>query len=251
MIAVFAAMEIEVQACLAGTNDIRRTELQGYPVHKSHGVIICQTGIGIRAREAAKLALDNYAPAVVLSVGVAGGLSAKLSAGDLVVCDRIDHESHRHSGVEGTVVSHAGLVEAAVAAARGTGLPVSVGSSITVDELAFGAEEKSAHHAWKGHDIVEMESFWVGEAAAKRRLPFLTVRTISDDSAEPLVKTEGMKPDGNFDQQAFLDYVRHHPEVTPLVARQYESGRIALGNLAIFLGAFLPPLIQHFHTGVR
>ena len=65
------------------------------------------------------------------------------------------------------------------------------------------------------------------------------------------VKTEGMKPDGNFDQQAFLDYVRHHPEVAPLVARQYEAGRIALGNLAIFLAAFLPPLVQHFHTGVR
>jgi hypothetical protein len=77
------------------------------------------------------------------------------------------------------------------------------------------------------------------------------VRTISDDAAEPLVKTGAMKPDGNFDQQAFLDYVRDHPEVAPLVARQFEAGRLALGNLTIFLAAFLAPLVEHFHSGVR
>jgi len=180
VIAVFAAMQPEVSACLTWTSNIRQTEVHGFPVYETEGAMICQTGIGIRAREASEAALACYAPAVALSVGVAGGLSPKLSAGDLVVCERVDHESHRHSGVDATVVSHAGLMEAAVAAARGIGLRVSTGSSITVDELAFGADEKSAHHAWRGHAIVEMESFWIGEAAAKRGLPFLTVRTISD-----------------------------------------------------------------------
>jgi nucleoside phosphorylase len=127
-----------------------------------------------------RAALACYQPAVALSIGVAGGLSPKLSVGDLVVCERIDHESHRQSRFDATVLSHAGLVEAAVAAARGMRLSVSTGSSITVDELAVGADEKSAHYAWNGHDIVEMESFWVGEAAAKRDLPFLAVRAISD-----------------------------------------------------------------------
>src|SRR5439155_326262 len=84
------------------------------------------------------------------------------------------------SGFDAIVLSHAGLVEAALAAARGMRLSVSTGSSITVDELAAGADEKSAHHAWKGHDIVEMESFWVGEVAAKRGLPFLAVRAIAE-----------------------------------------------------------------------
>jgi nucleoside phosphorylase len=251
MIAVFAAMEIEVKACLTWTSDVRQTELQGFPVYETEGAVICQTGLGVRAREAAEAALTRFTPAVALSVGVAGGLSPKLSAGDLVVCERVDHESHRHSGVEATAVSHAGLVEAAVAAVRGMGLTVATGSSITVDELAFGAEEKTAHYGWKGHDIVEMESFWIGAAAAKRGLPFLAARTISDTATEPLVKTGAMKVDGNFDQQALLDYIRDHPEDAPLVAKQAEAGRMALGNLTIFLAAFLAPLVQHFHSGVR
>jgi adenosylhomocysteine nucleosidase len=251
MIAVFAAMEVEVKACLAGLSDVRQTEVQGFPVYETEGAVICQTGIGVRARDAAEAALTRYAPAVALSVGVAGGLSPKLSGGDVVVCERVDHESHRHSGVEATVVAHAGLVEAAVAAARGIGLTVSTGSSITVDELAFGEEEKTAHYGWKGHDIVEMESFWIGEAAAKRGLPFLAARTISDNATEPLVQTGAIKADGNFDQQALIDYVRDHPEAAPLVARQFEVGRMALDNLTIFLAAYLAPLAQHFHSSVR
>ena len=250
MIAVFAAMQPEVSACLTWTSNIRQTEVQGFPLYEIEGAMICQTSLGTRAREAAEAVLASYAPAVALSVGVAGGLSPKLSAGDLVVCERVDHESHRHAGVDATVASHAGLMEAAVAAARGMGLSVSTGSSITVDELAAGADEKSAHHAWKRHDIVEMESFWIGEAAAKGGLPFLAVRTISDDASDPLVVTGAMKPDGNFDQQALLDYVRDHPEAAPLVARQFEAGRLALGNLTIFLAAFLEPLVKHFHSGV-
>ena len=244
-------MEIEVKACLTWTSNIRQTELQGFPVYETEGAVICQTGIGIRARDASEATLACYEPAVALSVGVAGGLSPKLRAGELVICERVDHESHRHSGFDAIVLSHAGLVEAAVAAALGMRLSVSTGSSITVDELAAGADEKSAHHAWKGHDIVEMESFWVGEAAAKRGLPFLAVRAISDDAAEPLVMTGAMKPDGNFDQQALLDYVHEHPEVASHVARQYEAGRLALSNLTVFLAAFLAPLVQHFHSGVR
>jgi len=243
-------MQIEGQACLTWISNIRHGELQGFSVYETQGAMICQTGIGIRARDAAEAALARYAPTVALSVGVAGGLSPKLRAGDLVVCERVDHESHRNSGADTTVVSHAGLMEGAVAAARGMRLSVSTGSSITVDDLAVGADEKSAHHAWKGHEIVEMESFWIGEAASKRGLAFLAVRTISDDAAQPLVKTGAMKADGNFDQQAFLDYVRDHPEVAPLVARQHEAARKALGNLTIFLAAFLAPLAQHFHSGV-
>jgi nucleoside phosphorylase len=184
--------------------------------------------------------------AAVLSIGVAGGLSPKIDAGEVVVCEKIDHESHRASGIDASVICDSTLVEAAIAAARGMGLPAHVGSSITVDEAAWGPDEKAAHHAWKGHDIVEMESFWVGEEAARRGIPFLTVRTISDHYGDSLVQTSAMRPDGTFDQEAFLAYVREHPQVQPIVARQYEAGQLAFANLSIFSAAFLPPLISHF-----
>jgi adenosylhomocysteine nucleosidase len=243
MIAVFAAMDLEVKACLTWTRNIRQTDVHGFPVYETEGAVICQTGIGTRSREAAEVTLARYAPALALSVGVAGGLAPKLSAGDVVVCERVDHESHRHSGVEATIVSHAGLIEAAVAAARGMGLPVSTGASITVDEAAFGAEEKSAHHAWKGHDIVEMESFWIGEAAVRRGIPVLAARTISDTAEHQLLQTGAMRDDGTFDAEAFQAWTQAHPELIAAWTQTAENARTAFASLTRLLSAFLPLLV--------
>ncbi len=246
MIAVFAAMDTEVRAALSWASNIRESDAAGFPVYEVDGAVVCRTGIGPIAKDAARAALESYPSAIALSLGVAGGLSPKIDAGEVVVCIRIDHESHRTEAVDATVVCDSNLVEAAQAAARGMNLPSIMGSSVTVDEAAWGPEEKAAHHAWKGHDIVEMESFWIGQEAALRGLPFLAVRTISDHHGDTLVNTGAMRPDGTFDQEIFLEYIREHPEAQPIIARQYEAGRLAFTNLSIFCAAFLPPLAQHF-----
>jgi adenosylhomocysteine nucleosidase len=251
MIAVFAALQAEVSACLASLSVQRETAAAGFPVHQAEGAIVCQTGMGPRAKAAAEAVLSEYKQvAAVLSVGIAGGLHPDLKAGDVVVCEHVDHESRRGSGREDTVASHPGLVEAAEAAARGLALNVVAGSSITVDEVAWGEAEKAAHHAWKAHDIVEMESYWAGEAAAARRLPFLAVRTISDGPGDAITNTGAVREDGTFDQETMLAYLRENPEAGATLTAQAKRSRLALGNLAIVMAGLLPPLIQHFRRDV-
>jgi adenosylhomocysteine nucleosidase len=248
VILVFAAMQPEVSACLGWMREYRNTEIAGFPVLEADGAVICQTGLGRRAKDAADAVIARFSAGAVLSVGVAGGLSRRLEVGDIVMCERIDHESHRGKGKGKTVRSDTRLLGAALGAARGLGLPASKGTALTVDEVAWGPAEKSTHHSWKSHDIVEMESFWIGEAAARQGIPFLTIRTISD-GADHQLPGYSMKEDGSFDEQKFMEYVREHPEAAPLLAAQAERSRLALGNLAIVLAGFLPPLVQHFHGG--
>ena len=251
MILVFAAMQPEVSACLGWMREYRQTEIEGFAALEADGAIICQTGLGRRAKDAAEALIARFPPDAVLSVGVAGGLASRLDVGDVVMCERSDHESHRAGGKQETVHSDSRLLGAALGAAKGLGLPVSKGTSLTVDVAAWGPAEKSAHHSWKGHDIVEMESFWIGEAAARHDVPFLAIRTISDCSSDELVQTYGVSEDGTFDSERFLQYAREHPESAALLAAQAERSRVALGNLAIVLAGFLPPLVQHFHGGER
>jgi adenosylhomocysteine nucleosidase len=251
VILVFAAMQPEVGACLGWMRQYRQTEIEGFPALQADGAIICQTGLGRRARIAAEALIERFRPGAALSVGVAGGLVSRLEVGDVVMCQRIDHESHRAGGKQESVVSDSRLLGVALGAAKGLGLPVSKGTSLTVDVAAWGPAEKSAHHSWKGHDIVEMESFWIGEAAARHNVPFVAIRTISDCAGDELVQTYGVKEDGTFDTERFLEYAREHPESAPLLAAQAERSRVALGNLAIVLAGFLPPLVQHFHGGER
>ncbi|MEO8456991.1 MAG: hypothetical protein ABI559_04180 [Chloroflexota bacterium] len=248
MILVFAAMQSEVRLALGWLRDYRESDIAGFPTIEAEGIVICQSGLGRRAIKASGAVIDKFPPDVVLSIGVAGGLKPALECGDIIVCETIDHELHRASGKIESVTCSPSLIEAALAAGRGFGLHVSPGTSLTLDEAAWTADAKAEHHAWKGHDIVEMESFWVGQAAAEAGAPYLAVRSISDAADHPLPKTGAMKDDGNFDPDALLAYVQEHPEAAPLIAAQAERAQPAFGNLAILLTGLLPPLVQHFNA---
>ncbi|MEE8386095.1 MAG: hypothetical protein V3S01_09275, partial [Dehalococcoidia bacterium] len=79
MIALFAALQLEVQRFL-GRLDIRdRLSLPGYALtvgeYGGQRLLIGRTGMGQRAGEAAAAVLGRYRPDAVLSVGLAGALS--------------------------------------------------------------------------------------------------------------------------------------------------------------------------------
>lgn len=235
-------MDTEVGACFGGSPPAPSADVDGFPVYEGGEILVCKTGIGRRAGQAAEAVLGRHVPRLVVSVGVAGGLLPEMSVGDVVVCRHVDHESHRHRGEEMSVFCNERLVERACEVAQSIRLPVCVGGSLTVDEAAWGPAEKAAHHAWKRHEIVEMESFWIGGAAARRGIPFLTVRTISDTAEHELLQTGAMREDGTFDAAAFQVWAQAHPELIEDFAKSATNARLAFSSLTRFLSAFLPLL---------
>jgi nucleoside phosphorylase len=236
-------MDTEVGACFGGTMPAAFDDADGFPLHRQGEIVVCKTGIGRRAGQAAEAVLSRHSPRLALSVGVAGALVPGIAVGDLVVCSHVDHESHRHKAEETSVFCHEELIERAREAAESTGLPATVGSSLTVDEAAWGPAEKAAHHSWKRHEIVEMESFWIGEAVVKRGIPFLTTRTISDAAEHQLLQTGAMREDGTFDVAVFQAWAQVHPEAVEAWAQTAENARAAFSTLTRFLSAFLPLLV--------
>jgi nucleoside phosphorylase len=244
MIAIFAAMESEVAACPEWTRSGERMALGGATVFEGEGSFVCRTGIGReRAQEAAAVVLAQYAPSVSISVGVAGGLAPGVAVGDVVVCAHVDHEEHRHTDVEQTIYADQRLLDVALEAAQEAGISVRTGTSITTDEAAWGPAEKAAHHTWKAHDIVEMESFWIAEAAMRRGIPFLAVRSVSDSSADSLPNIGVMRPDGTLDNEKLIAHLREHPQTGEQLSRIAQNSKLALANLAAFLEVFAAALL--------
>jgi nucleoside phosphorylase len=240
VIAIFAAMESEVLACPEWTRNGERRLVGGPLVIEGDGAIVCQTGIGREpAERASDAVLSTTAPSAVLSVGLAGGLVPGVGVGEIVACTHVDHESHRHSGEELSVYADQRLLDAAIAIGTAR-----VGTSLTVDEAAWGPAEKAAHHAWKSHDIVEMETFWIAAAASRRGLPFLAVRSISDSSADTLPNLGIMRPDGTMDREKFLQLLRERPDLGDQLSAVAQNSRLALENLARFLDVYLPSLVK-------
>ena len=242
MILVFAAMETEVRDCFGGGSSGPSRDVAGFPVYEADGLTVCQTGLGRRSHDAATSVLAHFRPEAVLSVGTAGGLNLDLRAGQLIACSHVHHAGARGPPEETPALSDERLVTLALEVARGAEIEARIGSAVTVDEVVWTSADKADLHAWMEHDVVEMESYWIGQAAAAADLPYLALRVVTDEAADELVDTTGVSADGTFDVEAFQAWIKDHPANIPIFAQQAERSRRGLGTLARFLSAFLPRL---------
>ena len=242
MIAIFAAMPYEVEACLGALAPVRDANVGGFEVKRGDVGLVCHTGMGRLAGRAAASILEHISPRAILSVGTSGGLNGDLQVGDVVLCDRVDQASQPPMGTPAdTVRADAQLIAIAQEAGREAALSVRIGGSVTVDEIAWGPEEKRRLRDWGGHDVVEMESYWVGRAAAALGIPFLAVRVVTDGADATIPDIPGlMNEDGTMNQQNLLAYTAEHPEAIHALAAMHRKGGVALDRLRAFLGEFLP-----------
>jgi nucleoside phosphorylase len=247
MIAVFAAMNAEVRACLAALDDARQTTVNGISVVQGANTFVCQTGVGRRAKDTAETFLSQVSPTAILSVGTAGGLAPNVHVGHVIFCERVAHASET-----GIVSGDGRLLAAAQESARGLGISTRNGSAVTVDNVAWTPRDKARLHGNGAPDVVEMESFWIGRAAAARSLPFLAIRVVSDGRDDSLVEIPNLFDDlGNVNAAGVLAFTREHPEAIPELARQHERGGRALESLERFLCGFLPSLPGIVAAGER
>ncbi len=242
-------MDAEVQPLLRAAALRNSGQAAGFPVMHvdfgGRGAVICRTGLGRRAAEAAAAVLAGFPAKAVLSVGTAGGLSQELDAGHVVLCERVSALAGASAESVEPVAADAGLLEAAMRAGQEAGVAVRLGRSLTVDSVVWGADEKARLRRRTGDDIVEMESYWVGRAARALGIPFLAVRVVSDGADDALVEIPGLvSADGTIDYSRFLPYVEQHPEHVPILARNAERSRRAIESLERFAAVFLPAMLE-------
>ncbi len=127
------------------------------------------SGVGGRCvRGAVKVLIESFRPDLIISTGYAGGLSPEIKVGDIVVTGEIIHESGRRvlSRVMDTISpSH----------------PIRRGPILTTNRFIPFSDDKHGLYAKFGANAVDMESFFLGEEASNSKIPFLSVRVISDD----------------------------------------------------------------------
>lgn len=246
MIAVFAALRLEVQRFLRRVDVRDSTRLGGFPVtlgdYEGHRLLVCHTGIGSRATEAVAAVLGQHRPAFVLSVGLAGALSPEFAVGDLVFCEQVYRaEPESETGrADEPILSDRLLLETARRAASGRRLSIRTGSSLTTSYVVAEPRQKALLRQATGVDVVEMESYWVGRAALEQRLPFLVVRVISDGVGDPVPDIPGViTPQGERRVRKVLPYVLRHPGRIPHLLRLAGGELKAVASLTRFLEAFV------------
>jgi 4-hydroxy-3-methylbut-2-enyl diphosphate reductase len=149
--------------------------LEARALRRGAGLETSVVTVGMRAVRAARMLPRDGAPVVL--AGVAGGLSPRVRAGDVVVSTEIH-------GPDGAVVHSpaAPLLAAALRRVLPKGTRVHLGPTVTTDRVVHGKRRKAL--AAEGYLAVDMEASVLGTLTDS---PYATVRVVVDDAEAGLM----------------------------------------------------------------
>lgn len=166
-----AAMEIEAAPILAQLK--QRTKnlpklYEGAIAQKKVAFFI--SGIGYQAALEAANAAAKKKPARVINFGFAGGLNPSLAQGAFFIPEKIRNDN-------GEVIACPPLKHSAAPSAGS-------GTLLTSRRIIRTPEEKSALSSVA--DAVDMETYAIASVMIKKKIPFLSIRSILDTAREAL-----------------------------------------------------------------
>lgn len=197
---IIAALDEEVSPLIARMNISEKKELYGTTVYKGilgkNEVVLCKCGIAtINAALCTSVLIREFGAEVIINIGIAGSVGDGIEALDVVVSteavyhDRDDNILIKYYPYATRFVADEGLVEKAVVAAKALaieGKPVKVHSGRIVSGDWFIASHEKKRELAERFDplCVEMEGAAVANAAFMSGVPFVIVRTMSDNADE-------------------------------------------------------------------
>jgi len=166
---------------------IRVGKYQGVPI------VLARTGIwrtglfgcqgNTQAGEVAKYVIERHQPEKILIFGTSGGMQTNLNTGDIVVCNPIYAEARWpvwrfFTRIKPAIHPDERLLSLALEVLKERGI---VGGDLQT--TGYGWPRKKYPKIW----VVEMEDYWIGSVASKKKIPFLAVRIVLEPFGEEII----------------------------------------------------------------
>ncbi len=212
MLAIVGAMDEEIRYLISKVKILSK-EVEGQTeVWRAEGprgpFLIAKSGIGkVAAAASTQILITKYGADRILFSGVAGGLKDGIRRGDIVMAtDLVQHDFHLEAfgrkpgeipGVGESVVCDGELARQfrkayAEAAAENPGFPkLHEGRIATGDCIVADSRLKKSIAGTFGAVAAEMEGAALGQVCKMNRVPFLVVRTVSDNADESAIEDYG------------------------------------------------------------
>ncbi len=154
-------------------------------------VALCCCGMGkANAAAATQLLISVFNAGAIINSGIAGNMTNLLSVGDVAISTsalyhdgepEMISQSYPHSF---EFAADEKLVAAAARTCRGLGVKCATGRIATGDQFIGSTDVKKAIATGFAPLCVEMEGAAVAHIAAKNNVPFVVLRSMSDDADE-------------------------------------------------------------------
>ena len=206
-------------------------------------IILVRTGMGKDcALNALKEALSLTVPSLILSIGYAGGLDLRLKVGDLVIADKI-LEINQVISLSKTYSldpKQLGLFERLD---PNKNILFYIGTLITVNQIIADSSAKQELGVSHKALAVDMETSSLISYAIENKIPFISVRAISDTMEQSLINISSfVDDDGKVCKIKAGWYAVTHPSVIKNFVALRSQSQKATTNLTEFVRAFLRTL---------
>ena len=203
-------------------------------------IVLARTGMGKNcALSAFDEILKTVRPSLVLSIGYAGGLGFKLKIGDLVIADSIIELSSNNSYVNKHAVSQQQLV-----LLEKLDLPKNIlihrGTLITVNQVICDSVVKKELGSLYNALAVDMETSALIAHATQKKIPFISIRSISDTVDQSLVDVSSfINNDGEVSKIKAGWYIATHPNMVKKFISFRDQSQKATSNMTEFTEVFV------------
>ena len=176
---------------------------------------------------------------MVISIGYAGGTHPDIKSGDLLVARQFLNFSKDGEPPMKIAVPYC-LAEQAAKVPPSDKYAAFKGRLLTMDRVTNKPEDKKALGEDYGANAIDMETSVLAHMASMRKIPFLSVRAITDTVDEELIDVSSfMEKDGQVSKLKAGWYVVTHPGKIPKFISLQEIAQRGTKNITEFLIAFL------------
>jgi len=251
ILGLVAAMPNEINPLLGRVGAYTREKINGFEAYRfsigAREIVLVRSGMGPENAAAATHALiDAVSPDMIVNFGFAGAVTEGIAVGDIIVAERVllNREGlfSLQPGIDdGKAAELAVQLENAF---QGNDFRVRTGTFITAARIKSKLEIAGLIPAGVKNPVLEMETAALAMAAAKRNVPLIAIRAVSDDAGEELGFTIEELTDGKMNikiGKVFLTLARK-PWIVPQMLRLAKNSRKAGKNLAVVIAATLETL---------
>lgn len=201
VIGIIGAMEEEIEI-LRDKMKVEDTEkVAGMVFHKGklggENIVLVRSGVGkVNAATCTQALIDHFGVDYIINSGVAGGVDPKIKVGDIVISkDAVQHDMDVTALGEkpGAIPrmnqtyfeADAKLIKLANGAAKGLSEDINIhlGRIASGDQFIASAEKKENIINHFSPYAVEMEGAAIAHVAYLNKVPFVIIRSISDDAS--------------------------------------------------------------------
>jgi len=240
-IAILGAVSEEIAGIKRKINIFGRVRLDKSEAWfgKWHGknIVLVRTGVGRkRAQNTTHQVINKFNPEVIISIGYAGALTEGLNVGDLFVASTILSSESDSKSFEMGDQKNLKWLELAKNTQPPENFKLKVGRLITVDMVVHTPEAKKELRNEFGAEAVEMETLEIALLTCANKIPFISIRGISDAVNHELIDSSSfLGSDGEISKLRAGWYVLTHPKSLKNVFSLRSNTQIATQNLTDFI----------------